>query len=147
MAAENERIQEVIRKLEKSILEDGKVDRAEALILLSFAKPKAVGNAEMAEFVRSLEDVLEDGVVTPEESVRIGAHLKWLARETAPAQPDVGFLGKLFKLGTNRTTVRTEIVAGVSERSCSLAIFTLMELNSFRNRVQQSTCPQTPMPP
>ena len=114
MAAENERIQEVIRKLEKSILEDGKVDRAEALILLSFAKPKAVGNAEMAEFVRALEDVLEDGVVTPEESIRIGAHLKWLARETAPARPDVGFLGKLFKLGTNRTSVRTEVVAGLT---------------------------------
>ena len=114
MASENERIQEVIKKLEKSILEDGKVDRAEALILLSFAKPKAAGNAEMAEFVRSLEDVLEDGVVTPEESVRIGAHLKWLARETAPAQPDVGFLGKLFKLGTNRTSVRTGVVAGLT---------------------------------
>ena len=114
MASENERIQEVIKKLEKSILEDGKVDRAEALILLSFAKPKAAGNAEMTEFVRALEDVLEDGVVTPEESVRIGAHLKWLARETAPAQPDVGFLGKLFKLGTNRTSVRTEVVAGLT---------------------------------
>ena len=109
-------IDEAIRKLEKSILEDGKVDRAEAQILLSFAKPRAAGNAEMAEFVQALEDVLEDGVVTPEESVRIGAHLKWLAREreTAAARPDTGLLGRLFRLNANRTTVRTEVVAGVT---------------------------------
>ena len=60
MASENERIQEVIRKLEKSILEDGKVDRAEALILLSFAKPKAAGNAEMTEFVAAAQLLLAD---------------------------------------------------------------------------------------
>ena len=57
-------IKESIRKLEKAILEDGKVDRAEAQILLAFAKPRAADNAEMADFVRALEDVLEDGVVT-----------------------------------------------------------------------------------
>lgn len=39
-----------IAKLEKSILEDGKVDRAEAQILLAF--------------VKLLESVLEDGGVT-----------------------------------------------------------------------------------
>ena len=91
-------IKESIRKLEKAILEDGKVDRAEAQILLAFAKPRAADNAEMADFVRALEDVLEDGVVTPEESVRIGAHLKWLTREAESDEPETTFLGRLFKL-------------------------------------------------
>ena len=107
-------IKESIRKLEKAILEDGKVDRAEAQILLAFAKPRAVDSAEMAEFVKALEDVLEDGVVTPEESVRIGAHLKWLTREAESNEPETSFIGRLFKLKRNRTTVRTEIVAGIT---------------------------------
>ena len=107
-------IKETIRNLEKAILEDGKVDRAEAQILLAFAKPRAADNAEMAEFVKALEDVLEDGVVTPEESVRIGAHLKWLTREAESDEPETTFLGRLFKLKRNRTSVRTEIVAGVT---------------------------------
>ena len=34
-------VKEAIRKLEKSILEDGRVDRAEAEILLAFAKSRA----------------------------------------------------------------------------------------------------------
>ena len=81
-------IKESIHKLEKTILEDGKVDRAEAVILLAYAKERAEKSAEMAEFVKALEDVLEDGVVTPEESVRIGAHLKWLTREAkSPRRP------------------------------------------------------------
>ena len=107
-------IKESISKLEQSILEDGKVDRAEAQVLLAFAKPKAKDSSEMAEFVQALEGVLEDGVVTPEESVRIGAHLKWLTREVASDEPETGFLGRLFKLKGNRTTVRTELVAGLT---------------------------------
>ena len=107
-------IKESIRKLEKAILEDGKVDRAEAQILLAFAKPRAADNAEMAEFVKALEDVLEDGIVTPEESVRIGAHLKWLTREAESDEPETSFLGRIFKLKRNRTSVKTEIVAGIT---------------------------------
>ncbi len=107
-------IKESIRKLEKAILEDGKVDRAEAQILLAFAKPRAADSAEMADFVKALEDVLEDGVVTPEESVRIGAHLKWLTREAESGEPETSFIGRLFRLKRNRTTVKTEIVAGVT---------------------------------
>ena len=107
-------IKESIKKLETAILEDGKVDRAEAQILLAFARPRAVDNAEMAEFVKALEDVLEDGVVTPEESVRIGAHLKWLTREAESDEPETSFVGRLFKLKRNRTSVKTEIVAGVT---------------------------------
>ena len=107
-------IRESVRKLEKMILEDGKVDRAEAVILLAYAKERAANSAEMAEFVKALEDVLEDGVVTPEESVRIGAHLKWLTREVESEEPETTFLGRLFKLKRNRTTVRTEVVAGLT---------------------------------
>ncbi len=107
-------IKEAIRKLEKSILEDGKVDRAEAQILLAFAKSLAADNAEMAKFVKILEDVLEDGVVTPDESIRIGAYLKWLTREAESNEPETGFLGRLFRLKKSRTTVKTEVVAGIT---------------------------------
>ncbi len=107
-------IKEAISKLEKSILEDGKVDRAEAQILLAFAKSLAADNAEMAEFVKILEDVLEDGVVTPDESIRIGAYLKWLTREAESSEPETGFFGRFFKLKRNRTTVKTEVVAGIT---------------------------------
>ncbi len=116
MSAEidNKTVQEAIRRLETSIMEDGKVDKAETELLLNFAKPLAATNSDMADFVRALEDVRADGVITHEESIRIGAHLKWLARETAPTKPDTGFFGRLFKLNTNRTTFKTEVVAGVT---------------------------------
>ena len=107
-------IKETIRRLERHILEDGKVDRSEAMLLLAYAKQRAAESAEMAEFVAALEAVLEDGVVTPEESLRIGAHLKWLAREAESEEPETTFLGRVFKLKRNRTTVRTEIVAGLT---------------------------------
>ena len=107
-------IKESIRKLEKTILEDGKVDRAEAVILLAYAKERAEKSAEMAEFVKALEDVLEDGVVTPEESIRIGAHLKWLTREAESEEPETTFLGRVFKLKRNRTTVKVEVAAGIT---------------------------------
>ena len=114
MNTDNESVLQAIRRLEKSILEDGKVDKAETELLLEFAKPLAATNPDMADFVRALEDVRADGIITPDESIRIGAHLKWLARETSPVEPDKGFLGRLFKLNRNRTTVRTEIVAGIT---------------------------------
>lgn len=107
-------IKESIKKLEKVVLEDGKVDRAEAAILLSYASARAGESAEMAEFIKALQDVLEDGVVTPEESIRIGAHLKWMARVAESEEPETTFLGRLFKLKRNRTSVKTELVAGVT---------------------------------
>ena len=107
-------IKESIRRLEKTILEDGKVDRAEAVLLLAYAKERIKQSDEMAEFVQALEDVLEDGVVTPGESIRIGAHLKWLTREAESEEPETTFLGRIFKLKRNRTTVRTEFVAGLT---------------------------------
>ena len=107
-------IKESIQKLERSILEDGRVDRAEAQILLSFAQSRAADNPEMAEFTKLLEDVLEDGVVTGDESIRVGAFLKWLTREVESTEPETTWFGRLFKLKRNRTTVKTEIVAGVT---------------------------------
>ena len=107
-------IKESIRKLERAILEDGKVDRAEAQILLAFAQSRTADNAEMAEFAKLLEDVLEDGVVTGEESIRVGAFLKWLTREVESTEPETTLFGRLFKLKSNRTTVKTEVVAGVT---------------------------------
>ncbi len=107
-------IKDSIAKLEKAILEDGKVDRAEAQILLAFARSRIKDDPRMGEFVDALEAVLDDGVVTPEESVRIGAHLKWLTKEAESLEPETGFFGRLFKLKRNRTTVRTEVVAGIT---------------------------------
>ncbi len=114
MKTDNAEVLEAIKRLEKGILEDNKVDKAETEILLNFAKPLAATNSDMADFVRVLEDVRADGVITADESVKIAAHLKWLTRETTPTAPDTGFFGKLFKLNTNRTTIRTELVAGLT---------------------------------
>ena len=92
-------VKEALKKFEASILEDGRIDRGEAEILLNFARPLAGTDPEMAEFVQLLEKVLEDGKVTAEESIKVSAYLKWLAREIdkGPVQPNVGFFGKLFK--------------------------------------------------
>ena len=114
MATLSPEVTNAARALERSILEDGKVDKAETELLLNFARPLAETSPEMAEFVRALEEVREDGVVTGEESIRIAAHLKWLTRETGETKPETTFLGRLFKLNGNRTTVKTEVVAGIT---------------------------------
>jgi len=114
MATLSPEVLNAARRLERSILEDGKVDKAETELLLNFARPLAETNPEMAEFVRALDEVREDGVITGEESIRIGAHLKWLVRETGETEPETTFLGRLFKLNGNRTTVKTEVVAGIT---------------------------------
>lgn len=109
-------VKESLKRFEAAILEDGRVDRAEAQVLLAFARPLADGDPEMAGFVELLEKVLEDGRIDPDESVKVGAYLKWLAREIdkGPARPNTGFFGKLFKLGSNRTTVKAEFIAGLT---------------------------------
>ena len=114
MATLSPEVLNAARSLERGILEDGKVDKAETELLLNFARPLAASSPEMAEFVRALEEVREDGVITGEESIRIGAHLKWLVRETGETAPETTFLGRLFKLNGNRTTVKTEVVAGIT---------------------------------
>ena len=53
-------VKESLKRFEAAILEDGRVDRAEAQVLLAFARPLADGDPEMAGFVELLEKVLED---------------------------------------------------------------------------------------
>ena len=114
MKIEDPKVASAIAKFEKSVLEDNRVDRAEAEILLAFARPLAGRHREMAEFVRLLEDVLEDGKITADESVRVGAYLKGLTKEEPVVVEEKGFFGRFFKLGANRTTVKTEVVAGIT---------------------------------
>jgi len=103
-----------IAKLQKSVLGDRKIDLEETKILLDFARPLATEHAEMAEFIELLKDIRADGVVTDEESEKLEIYLDWLVREIESTEPDTGFLGKLFKLNRNRTTVKTELVAGLT---------------------------------
>ncbi len=104
----------LIADLESSMLADGCFDCGEARILLDAVRPLAADHAEMAELAQILEGVLEAGKVTAEECRKVAAYLKWLAREEEQAVEEQGLLGRLFKLGRNRTTVRTEVVAGVT---------------------------------
>ena len=114
MKIEDKKLQATIESFRTAVLEDMRVDKAEALVLLDFARKLAPQYPEMAEFAALLEDVLEDGKVTQEESVRVGAYLSWLTKEESAAVEEKGFLGRLFKLGSARTTVKTEVVAGVT---------------------------------
>ena len=103
-----------IETLNRSILKDYRVDKEEAYVLLAFAKPLAAEHKEMAELVALIEGALADGVVTPEESHQMAAHLAWLTRDEDLEVEERGFLGRLFGLRRNRTTVKTEIAAGVT---------------------------------
>ena len=65
-------VRDVIRVLREDILEDGRVDLAEAQLLLRIAEPYAkVGNAKVVRLVESLRKMLADGVISDEESQRI----------------------------------------------------------------------------
>ena len=114
MKIEDPTILRAIHRFEKAILEDGRVDETEALVLRNFVTPLAEKYEEMAEFLKLLDDVLADGKVAHEESIRLGAYLKWLEKGEEVAVEEAGFLGRFFKLRRNRTTVKTEIVAGVT---------------------------------
>ena len=114
MKIEDPTILRAIHRFEKAILEDGRVDETEALVLRNFVTPLAEKYEEMAEFLKLLDDVLADGKITHEESIRLGAYLKWLEKGEEVAVEEAGFLGRFFKLRRNRTTVKTEIVAGVT---------------------------------
>ena len=114
MKIEDPTILRAIHRFEKAILEDGRVDETEALVLRNFVTPLAEKYEEMAEFLKLLDDVLADGKITHEESIRLGAYLKWLEKGEEVAVEETGFLGRFFRLRRNRTTVKTEIVAGVT---------------------------------
>ena len=103
-----------IAKLQKSVLGDHRIDLEETQVLLDFAKPLAAEHAEMAEFITLLDEIREDGIVDEDESERLEIYLNWLVREIDSTKPDTGFLGRLFKLNRNRTTVKTELVAGLT---------------------------------
>ena len=114
MKIEDKKLLATIERVRRTVVDDMRIDKAEALELLAFARSLAPQYAEMAEFVRLLEKVLADGKVTQEESVRVGGYLAWLAREEEAPVEEKGLLGRLFKLNRNRTTVKTEVVAGVT---------------------------------
>ena len=65
-------VRDVIRVMREDILEDGRVDLAEAQLLLRITEPYAnVGNAKVVQMVESLRKMLADGVISDEESRRI----------------------------------------------------------------------------
>ena len=72
-------VRDVIRVLRDEILEDGRIDRGEAELLLRIAEPYAkIGNVQVVRLVEGLRRVLADGVVSDEESRRIVRVLKLL---------------------------------------------------------------------
>lgn len=113
MKIKDRKLLDTIKRVGDTILADMRVDKAEALTLLEFARPLAGDYPEMADFVALLEDILHDGVVTEEESVRIGAYLKWLTNEDVGNEQQT-LLNRFFHLGRNRTTIRTEVIAGIT---------------------------------
>ena len=57
--------------LREEIARDGKVELRESAILLQALEPFAEPGVTVREFVKALREVREDGVITPEESLRI----------------------------------------------------------------------------
>jgi len=57
--------------LRSEIVRDGKVDLQESAILLRAMEPFVASGKMVADFVAALREVRADGVITPEESVRI----------------------------------------------------------------------------
>ena len=111
---EAEKLKAALVELKKSILDDGKINKLEAEVLLGFADAHAEDSAEMADFAAMLAKVLEDGKVDAEESTLVAARLDWLSREVLEAKPETGFLGKLFHLNRAHTSVKTEVIAGIT---------------------------------
>ena len=113
--AADKKLLTLIEKVRKDVLADGRIDRAEAMTLLEFAKKLAPQFVEMREFAALLKRVLEDGKVTQEESIRVGAFLGWISHlEGEGRAEEPTLLNRVFHLGRNATTVRTEVVAGVT---------------------------------
>ena len=72
-------VRDVVRVLREDILEDGRVDLAEAELLLRLAEPYAkVGNAKVVRLVEGLRRMLADGVISDVESRCIAHVLKFL---------------------------------------------------------------------
>ena len=58
-------------EMRNDIARDGKVDYSETTVLLRALEPYAETGEVMKAFVKTLHEVREDGVITPEESVRV----------------------------------------------------------------------------
>ena len=72
-------VRDVVRVLREDILEDGRIDVAEAELLLRLAEPYAkVGNAKVVRLVEGLRRMLADGVISDVESRCIAHVLKFL---------------------------------------------------------------------
>ncbi len=72
-------VRDVVRVLREDILEDGRIDLAEAELLLRLAEPYAkVGNAKVVRLVEGLRRMLADGVISDVESRCIAHVLKFL---------------------------------------------------------------------
>ena len=114
MTTEEKRLFDTIKNIRNHVAADGRIDFEETDILLELAKKYEAANAELKEFAELLVDVRKDGIVDRDESDRIIYYLDWLSRELYAAEPEKGFFGRLFGLNRNRTTLRTELVAGLT---------------------------------
>jgi len=72
-------VRDVVRTLRKNILEDGRVDETEAMLLRHLLEPfTALGDGRIARLLKGLDSMLEDGVITDAESRAIVRVLKAL---------------------------------------------------------------------
>jgi len=114
MTTEEKKLFETVKRIRNQVAADGRIDIEETDALLELAKKYEDVNSELKEFAELLVDVRRDGIVDRDESDRIIYYLDWLARELYAAEPETGFFGKLFGLNKNRTTFKTELVAGLT---------------------------------
>jgi len=93
----SEMTKEELIKLAQDVLADGKVDLSEATRLLGFMTPSVVRNEQYRAFRALLERVLEDGVVTDEESEEVAAALRALtAKRRTPLSVTIRLLLMMF---------------------------------------------------
>ncbi len=114
MTAQEKQLLDKVRNIRNHVAADGRIDLEETEVLLELAKKYEAANAELKEFAELIVDVRQDGIVDRDESDKIIYYLDWLSREMYAAEPDTGFFGKLFKLNGNRTTLKIELVAGLT---------------------------------
>jgi len=114
MTAEERKLFDLVKRVRDQVVADGRIDIEESDALLALAKKYEDANAEMKCFAELLVEVRKDGVVDRDESDKVAYYLDWLSRELYAAESETGFFGRLFGLNRNRTTFRTELVAGLT---------------------------------
>ena len=109
---------------EKFTFADGRADISETKSLIGMVRPFAATDPDLAAFLRLLENVAEDGIVTPEESNAIAAaivHLReklemfgsvYDARELG--FPKMGLLGVQHMFAMFGATILVPILTGLS---------------------------------